>query len=288
MTRSVKKGDWFKAPTLLAPFLFIAVAISLLCVYLVNQGSSPLVTVTQRVADLFEGFQTVPTASPKCPDGYTFFTNATGESLCCSGQINPFSHTCTPNATTDNYGGMCAFSPGVADPRQTGKTLPLCANVQDAISTSTAKNLCPPSLPIYAASLTQQSCCQTATNLDGTDCMADDLRRNTFCRVNPKKGEPNCETMRALETAICPKSLAKTTYTMGDKEVTKYSKAKGMIVPLCFGVEGSCFPDDTVRDMKFKGVFTSEPAPEKWKFGCTGYSSYVGGATDGISTSYLN
>jgi hypothetical protein len=281
----------------------IAALVLLLCYGLVHQTTSPLVSVAQGLSDLSEGFQSVPSTSPKCPgevrsvDGtiltpaYKFYTDATGESLCCGGTVNPLTHTCTPaTSTVDQTGGLCAFRPGVPDPRTSNQTLPLCAFVVDAITTSNGTTVCPPSLSKYAASATQQSCCKTATNLDGTDCIKSDLDRGTFCRVSPpvSSTDPDCAAMRTYETAVCPPTLQKTSYKMGTKEVNAYSAANGVSAPLCFGVEGSCFPDDTVANLQTKGIFTREPAdPTTWKFACSGYAKYQSGVSSNVKTTYL-
>jgi hypothetical protein len=114
-----------------------------------------------------------------------------------------------------------------------------------------------------------------------------DLEQRNFCRVTPTNGEPNCAAMKSLETAVCPPTLQKTSYVMGAKEIAAYSGAKGQTAPLCFGVDGSCFPDGTVADLKSKGIFTREPSdPTKWKFACSGYKNYQDGI-QGVQTQYL-
>jgi len=380
------------------PWLPIGIAalvflVLLLCYALLQQTTSPLVSVTQTIADLMEGFGGERTTSPQCPgpvydaDGalvspaYTFYTDATGESLCCAGTVNPLTHTCKPSVlrnytSQDNMvrdysshititgntapkeqaaynasrslptakavcsaiptctafvfasgldgnrkgeaifytgsgsptfyrdshykytlytatssgatGSMCAFRPGVPDPRTAGQTLPLCASVTNDVAQSNGASICPPSLPKYATTGTQQSCCKTATNFNGTDCIQTDLDRGTFCRTTPTNNEPNCAAMKSLETAVCPPTLQKTSYTLGDREARAYRNAKGLSAPLCFGVEGSCFPDQTVADLRRKGVFTREPDdPTKWKFACAGFSKYQSGQVLDVNTTYL-
>jgi hypothetical protein len=292
------KGLLRKGP-LVAVGLFALVL--LICYLVATQSKSVLVSTTQSVADFFEGFQQQQTSTTKCPGivldaygnvvspAYTFFTNATGESMCCAGTVDKLKHTCKPAANAANSlgAGMCAFRPGVPHPTLPGQTLPLCGAVADGVNAANGTNICPPSLPKYAASQTQKSCCKTGTNLDGTECIQRDLEQRNFCRVTPTQGEPNCAAMKSLETAVCPPNLQKSSYTMGAKEIAAYSAAKGKTAPLCFGVEGSCFPDGTVADLKSQGIFTREPGdPTKWKYACSGYKSFQDGI-QGVQTQYL-
>jgi hypothetical protein len=61
---------------------------------------------------------------------------------------------------------------------------------------------------------------------------------------------------------------------LGSKETGKYPTAAGAQVPLCFGVEHSCFPDNAVNELQKNSIFTSEPKdPKNWAFACSGYTS---------------
>ena len=260
------------------PFILFCL-ILVACYIVIRQQTSPLTTITQWIGDMAEGFQTVPKTSPKCPIGYKFFTNATGESLCCNGKVNPFTHTCSPVATADLYGGLCAFRPDVANPINPSTSLPLCSGVIEAVTHANGAAICPPSLPIYASSASQQSCCKTATNLDGTDCTPADLDANNFCRVSPTsagKGGRDCAQMRTYETSgNCPAGLQKGMYKMGSTETSAYPAASGKSVPACFGIERSCFPDTVVSSLQSSGIFTSQPSdPKKWGYACSGYQKY--------------
>jgi hypothetical protein len=187
---------------------------------------------------------------------------------------------------------MCAFRPGVPDPRDKSKTLPLCASVVDSAAATNGANVCPPSLPKYAASATKQSCCKTGTNLDETDCIASDIDNKTFCRINATGDEPDCATMRSYEQAVCPPSLQKISYTLGDAERSAYTVPAGLKAPLCFGIQGSCFPDATVVDLRNKGVFTREPNPNDpagsklWKYSCSGYAKLKSGDPSNVQMEY--
>jgi len=387
--------------SLVALFVALAAFVLLICYALTKQTTSPLVSVTQGFADLMEGF--VSTTSPQCPKAvvdvygnpvspaYKFFTDPTGESLCCAGTVNPLTHTCTPPAATLSMGylsqpnqilpwasridittlpstlssyvnsynsnlnvesakalcsvipsckafafmtstnggpnraifydsptnspiawtsadvakdkqtailyvrplsgnGLCAFRPGVPDPRDKNKTLPLCTAVTDNALASRGTNACPTSLPKYAASATQQSCCKTATNLDGTDCIVTDIENKNFCLINATNGDPDCATMRSYEKAVCPPSLQKISYTLGDVESKHYPNAKGLRAPLCFGIQGSCFPDETVLDLQSKEVFNREPSPNDtsklWKYSCSGYEQLTKGISTNVQMNY--
>lgn len=276
-----------KYKVLWVPLGILAVVV-LLCIVLVRQQTSPLVTVTQWVNDKFEGFQSSPTTSPTCPSAtrdtvgailtpaYSFYTDATGESLCCLGTIDPVSHTCKPSTQIPNS-RVCAFRPGVPDPRNPQQTLPLCTAVTDAVTQSNGTSICPRALPKYAndGATSKQSCCATATNLDGTDCISTDLQAGNFCRVKPAPGEKNCGALKNFEDAQCPPNLQKINYAMGSTETSVYPKAAGATVPLCFGIQHSCFPDATVNQLQQQGVFTSQPSdPTKWGFACSGYQKY--------------
>ena len=273
------------------PFAILAVVV-ILCILLVRQQTSPLVRVTQWVSDKLEGFQSgIPTTSPTCPaatynsngtlitPAYTFFTDAMGESLCCSGTVDSVTHTCTPGSSRTPIASLCAFRPGVPNPRDPSNSLPLCSGVVDAVTQNNSKSICPPSLPKYASDNTvnpvKQTCCATATNIDGTECISKDLQAGNFCRVNPAAGEKKCSTLLNFESVTCPPNLQKINYTMGPKETAVYSKAEGVSAPLCFGIQNSCFPDDTVKQLQSQGVFTSQPAdPTKWGYACSGYTKY--------------
>lgn len=395
MNLNLKRGG-----SSLAFLIGLAALILLICYALSKQTTSPLVSVTQGFADLFEGFAS--TTSPKCPSAvidangnqvspaYKFFTDPTGESLCCAGTVNPLTHKCTisnailtggytteanvvlpwndridltaapasaasfvaaynqsptitsakalcsalpackafvfmtglngrpnnaifynsPTMTRIPYtnnnetailylpitlegSGLCAFRPGVPDPRDKSRTLALCATVQDNTAVANGTNVCPPSLPKYAASATKQSCCKTATNLDETDCAASDIEKRTFCRINATGDEPDCATMRSYEKAVCPPGLQKISYTLGSAESQAYPVARGLKVPLCFGIQDSCFPDDTVVDLRNKGVFTREPNPNDpagsrlWKYACGGYAKLKSGDPSNVQTMYV-
>ena len=290
--------------------LVLLIAVSCIVLLAVREKHSFVAQGTQWISTQVEGFSPQQLTVPQCPRStvdasgnilrYTFFTDKAGESLCCSGPVNSLSHTCTPANTSSLY-GMCAFRTGVPDPIRGGTaTLPLCDQVDEATTQTQASAVCPPSMPYYASGAIGpkkeliQSCCKNATNNDGTNCTSMDLQSGNFCRVgtllNPS--DKSCATLKQFETAQCPPNLQKTLYTMGPKETAKYPTAAGLQVPLCFGVEHSCFPDSTVNTLQNQNnVFTNEPKdPRNWAFACTGYTSkYVDKLNPtGFQTTYIS
>jgi hypothetical protein len=276
-----KKATWWSLGTPLVVLLLVVAA----CAFVVQQQTSPLVSVTQWMGGLFEGFNS-PIKSPTCPSGYTFYTDPVGESLCCRGTINPFTHTCSVSATAptaaDPYGGVCAFRPGV--PSSSGTPLPLCATVADAMQTSNNTEKCPPSLPNYVAvtpsgtTTLLESCCKTGPNAEGTDCTPTDITAKTFCRINPTATfqGTKCELVKLSDqSGGCPAGLQKATYTMGPTEINKNAALAGVSVPACMGMERSCFPDNVAQHFRDKSLFSTIPSdPTKWVYSCSGYNKY--------------
>jgi hypothetical protein len=69
-------------------FIVFVAAIVCIVIYIVARDS----TWFRR---LYEGFSAGPVLeSPTCPPGYTFFNDAAGESFCCRGRVNPYTHQC--------------------------------------------------------------------------------------------------------------------------------------------------------------------------------------------------
>jgi len=270
--------------------LFIAICgIALLAT---REKHSFVTTSTQWISTHLEGFSPQQLTVPQCPPdsidskgnkvSYTFYTDSAGESMCCSGPVNSLSHTCTPADSQSLY-GICAFRTGVPDPIRGGTaTLPLCGMVAEMTNKTQASTLCPPSLPNYASGRIGvnkgliQSCCKNGPNNDGTNCSSIDLQNGNFCRVGTKQqpSDKDCATLQQFDNAQCPPNLQKTLYTMGSVETAAYPKAANLQVPLCFGVEHTCYPDNVVDTLQKQNVFTKEPAnPKNWAFACSGYTS---------------
>jgi len=60
-----------------------------------------------------EGFAAAILDTPKCPDRYTFFNDKRGDSFCCAGQVDPYTHTCKGNRSND----LCSMKPNMKDMR---------------------------------------------------------------------------------------------------------------------------------------------------------------------------
>ena len=290
--------------------LVLLIAVCSIALLATRQSHSFITQGTQWISTQVEGFSPQPLTIPQCPPpatdangntiNYVFYTDKNGESLCCSGTVNSLSHTCKPSNTTINA-PMCAFRTGIPDPIRGGSTtLPLCSQVAETTAKTQSADKCPPSMQNYASGAIGpngaiiQSCCKNPANNDGSDCTSTDLQSGNFCRigatVNPS--DKSCAILQLYETSTCPPALQKTMYTMGATESGKYPKAAGAQVPLCFGVEHSCFPDSTVTLLKSKEIFTSEPTdPKNWAFACSGYTSkYVDKLATGANfqTAYLS
>ena len=256
--------------------VIIAIAIVLLVLYLVTRpDSSPFAKAVQWVSGHIEGFNAPILDTPKCPGGFRFFNDNYGESFCCNGKVNPYTHRCeakfivgTPN--------LCAFKEDVPDPRNSGKSiLPSCNSMITASHTQTQSTSCPGSLPNYGSI---GKCCKLGTDLDGYDCNdmdnADVLR---YCVIGTptKIGEQSCDNLRMTETAMCPKGLQKVNYTMGTREAQKYgNNAHGKNIPVCLGIDNTCIPDNVVKIVQQQGIYTDKKVGG-WKYACSGYEKVV-------------
>jgi hypothetical protein len=290
--------------------LVLLLAICGIALLATRQSHSFVTQGTQWISTQIEGFSPQQLTVPQCPPAttdasgniiqYTFYTDKHGESLCCNGPVNSLSHTCKPS-NTSSYAPMCAFRTGVPDPIRGGSAiLPLCGQVAEQTAQTQSATKCPPSLKNYASGAIGtkgaviQTCCKNPVNNDGTNCTSTDLQSGNFCRigttVNPS--DKSCAILQQYENAQCPPALQKTMYTLGATETGKYPTAAGAQVPLCFGVEHSCFPDDTVALLQNNNIFTNEPKdPKNWAFACSGYTSkYVDKLAPGtgFQTAYLS
>jgi len=216
-----------------------------------------------------EGFSAPILSTPQCPEGYKFFNDRRGESFCCSGTINPYTHTC--DAKDSN--GICSFKPGVQDPRKTTPSgLAVCSDIIIKSHQESQSAFCPESLPNYVS---KGKCCATGADLEGADCIADDnrdTRRYCIAKGVPAPGEQSCSQMQVSETTTCPTGLAKMPYTLGGRELAKYggAMAKGSVnIPICFGMESSCIPDKAVDYAKANGAFTDKG--DNWQYTCSNW-----------------
>jgi hypothetical protein len=75
-------------------FLFIAAIVCVILFILARDDTSVLNRWTRSLYESLEGFANAPSETSACPPGYTFFNNEAGESFCCRGQVNPYTHKC--------------------------------------------------------------------------------------------------------------------------------------------------------------------------------------------------
>jgi len=80
-----------------------------------------------------EGFAAPPIRAPECPTDYTFFNDSKGDSFCCAGAVNPFTHVCTATEPS----ALCAFTDEAEDPRGGRIPLPRCADLMKPIAPAT-------------------------------------------------------------------------------------------------------------------------------------------------------
>lgn len=246
--------------------MLLKLKIILLCILLIIS----ICTLIRK--ETKEGF----TSYLKCPNGYKFFNDSKGESFCCNGAVNKYSHVCEVPAP----GGLCAFKPNTPDPRgPTHPNLPLCTKVIETETTVAQQTFCPSKLPQYASN---GKCCLNETTTDGKDCKAGDLlNKMNYCIINHtdvKPGEQSCKNMKLSETGTCPDNMVKVSYELGNKEREKYGNVvNGVNIPVCFNMTNACIPDDAVTQLKTMNIFNDKPAANSWKYACSGYNRLVVG-----------
>lgn len=250
--------------------VIIAIAVVLLVLYLVSRpDSSPFAKAVQWFSSHIEGFSAPISDTPKCPGGFRFFNDNYGESFCCKGKVNPYTHRCEAKPDSNN---LCAFKDGVPDPRKRdGTILPTCSSLTTQTHKANQDAHCPASLPNYG---TIGKCCKMGTDLDGYDCSEmDNADMARYCVIGQptKPGEQACDNLQMSESAFCPAGLQKMNYAMGEREVKKYgNSAQGKIIPVCFGVDNTCIPDTIVSAVQREGIYTDKKVGG-WKYACSGY-----------------
>lgn len=242
------------------PYISILLtALVVLIVFHIVSRKKPLLALFTQT----EGF----TTTPKCPTGYKFFNDKIGESFCCKGKVNPYTHACMGTGVGD----LCAFKPNVQDPRNPSAWVGMCSSLITEITATAARNSCPTALPNYASI---GKCCLSSTDLDGYDCSDyDNANKKQYCIVSGtlKSGEQSCSTIQRGEQTTCPATLAKVNYTLGDKEVAKYGTGvKGLKIPVCFTPESSCIADNILTYAQQKGAWTDKNAAT-WKYACANW-----------------
>jgi hypothetical protein len=240
--------------------VFVAIVIVLLVIYIVSCTESPITKASQWLSMQIEGFGMPVLTTPKCPIGYKFFNDEKGESFCCGGEVNPYSHTCL--AKGKNM--ICAFKPT--------KSLPLCSTLIKASHSASQTNFCPARFSNYASI---GKCCYNHSDLDGYDCSKEDnADTSKYCKINGplKAGEQLCSSIRMSEKAACPSGLSKINYTLGPREVAKYgTKANGISIPVCFGIDNTCIPDNVITELQKNGIYDDKKNLPAWKYSCSGW-----------------
>jgi hypothetical protein len=247
--------------------ILLAAAILLVVIYIVSRAdASPLAKFTQWYSNMIEGFAAPIGDIPKCPTGYRFFNDKRGDSFCCNGTVNPFSHTCEAKGALD----LCAFEAEAKDPRNSERKLPSCAQMISKVHKQSQKSSCPDSLQHYGSI---GKCCLTDTDLDGYDCVREDnADKKRYCVIsNPGPGEQSCSGLKQEAAASCPAGLTKISYTLGKQEQAKYGPKAAMTIPVCFGMEQSCIPNNVITDVQQQGVFSDKTNLDGWKYSCSGY-----------------
>lgn len=253
--------------------LYAALVVALILVFVLSRKeSSPFAKGAQWMSNLTEGFSVRVLQTPQCPFGYKFFNDARGDSFCCAGSVNPYSHRCTDTRVQ----GLCAFKPGQPDPRDPKRTLVLCSDLISSTARKDSSNFCPSSLPNFADI---GKCCLTSPDMDGRDCSeVDNKDFKRYCRVSGTllPGEQSCANLRLFDQTTCPKGLVKLSYPFGDREVAKYGQnAKNLQMPVCFGMDAVCMPDKAIQEVQRHGVFADKKDLASWKYACSGYEKRV-------------
>jgi hypothetical protein len=248
------------------PILLAALVLAVVLYIVLRPDSSSITSATKWLSSHIEGFAVALGDTPKCPTGFKFFNDKRGESFCCGGTVNPYTHTCEATEPAK----LCAFKPEMKDPRNPSTELPLCSSMIAKNTAAAAKEKCPGKFPNYASI---GKCCLTDTDLDGHDCTSrdrDDPTRYCVTGTRPlKAGEKRCGALQMEENAFCPGPLRKIPYTLGASEEQKYgSAAKGLTIPVCFGMESSCIPNNVIETVQVQGVYAGKNV-NNWKYACS-------------------
>ncbi len=243
-----------------------------------------------------EGFQTRgPAASVyqqefkkllRCPVGYKAFHSPAGDSLCCKGDVNPYTHQCGSRLAE----GICSLAANVADPRNPQIRLPLCSDLQ-VETAATNSTFCPPSLPYYAEESTEAAkCCQNPIVIKGQGygCSTTDMAdKQKYCIMKGtlRSGEQRCDALASAENATCPTDatgrpvLQKVEYKLGEREANYYKvpDLNGVPISLCTRINETCIPKESLEYAQVRGAFT-EYNPDTWEFSCENWKRRVDGS----------
>jgi len=254
------------------PLLFIFAILALVLAIVLREDKSLITKFAQMISRNIEGFAPMPVLeNPRCPDtSYTFFTDRLGDSFCCRGNVNAFTHTCS--AGDDN--GMCAFRPGMPDPRNRHRILPLCSSlITDNHLQQQAS--CPGSLPNYASI---GKCCLSNPDLDDYDCMPSDNKDfKRYCKIKGPllPGEQLCSNVNMMETVQCPSQIPDMiTYKTGKREADAYgAAASGVNVPVCLGMDNICIPDSAITNLQSSVGLYKDKNIATWAYSCSAWDT---------------
>ena len=269
----------------------IAIAILFAIFYIVGYSdTSPIAKCVQWISGKIEGFGVAPTDVPLCPNNYKFFNDTKGESMCCAGNVDPYKHTCDSTNADD----LCAFIPGMKDPRDSTNTkrLPLCSDVIKRQQERMEAEFCPASLPNHAS---VGKCCAGPSDPVTGDCVPNDLKdHNRYClttapRREQDRGKPIsgnryydpkqsrwveaehlCANLRRMENTQCPGYLAKIPFDY-------FQDGKDTQIPICIFGPNGCIPN------RYMDMFMTTPRaselikgnPSKSKLNCDVYKRVV-------------
>lgn len=206
-----------------------------------------------------EGFADKIVATPKCPAGARFFNDKKGDSFCCRGGLNPFTHTCSGTGEND----ICAHKGGVPDPRNPGRILVECAALIEREHRQDQSTFCPKALPHYGS---VGKCCMSGTDMDNADCIAyDNKDPKRYCKIRGPfaSGEQLCSDVILAETTKCPTGLEQILFTPAGQNARR--------LPACFSVQRNCVPTNVIQQAKTDGIGGLKDVPANWEYSCDQY-----------------
>jgi hypothetical protein len=252
------------------PMIVIIAVLAVVGYLALRPDSSPIAKGVQWISSQIEGFTSPILDTPKCPDRYRFFNDDIGESFCCKGNVNPYTHRCEGK---DNN-NLCAFKEGVKDPRKRdGSILPSCNSMITKTHTDKQDKLCPGSKPNYASI---GKCCTMGADMDGYDCSDyDNADSSRYCVLGEptRAGERRCSDLQMSEGVKCPDGMNISWYGLGQREAKKYgASANNTWLPVCMSIDHTCIPDSVLSHVQqTRGLYTDKKA-EEWKYSCSGYN----------------
>jgi hypothetical protein len=213
----------------------------------------------RQIFRIQEGFLEKVVATPKCPTGARFFNDAKGDSFCCRGTLNPYTHTCSGTGTND----VCAHRSGVPDPRNPGRVLPECASLIEREHRDDQRTFCPNALPHYGSI---GKCCMSGTDMDNKDCIKyDNQDPKRYCKLRGPlaAGEQLCSDIKLAETTKCPNGLEQILFTPSGQNARR--------LPACFSIQRNCIPNNVIQQAKTDSIGTLKDVPANWEYSCDQY-----------------